>query len=182
MELMKTSKTGLTLRSRPLAHSTLISSQIHVCNVDDEPLPPPPPELQVVPTPPTPNSDDKGIYFPFSGIGKYKDMDIMRLQQQMQVLSQPTPTEILKVTLYKNCDADNFGLSVSDGLLEKGVYISALRPAGPADKCGVLRTFDRILQVRFLRELCDGLRPFMSALYSHGIWSHWYCYGMCTDL
>ncbi|XP_064633834.1 glutamate receptor-interacting protein 1-like isoform X3 [Lineus longissimus] len=149
MELMKTSKTGLTLRTRPLAHSTLISSQI--TNIDDEPLPPPPPELQPPPTPPTQNSDEKGIYFPFSGIGKYKDVDIMRLQHQMQVMTQPTPTEILKVTLYKNSDSDNFGLSVSDGLLEKGVYISALRPGGPADKCGVLRNFDRILQVNHVK-------------------------------
>ncbi|XP_074644562.1 glutamate receptor-interacting protein 1-like isoform X2 [Tubulanus polymorphus] len=82
---------------------------------------------------------------------RYGDVDIMKLHTQIQSISAPTPTELLKVTLYKNSETDNFGFGLSDGLLEKGVYISAIRPGGPAEKCGVLRPFDRILQVNHVK-------------------------------
>lgn len=46
----------------------------------------------------------------------------------------------------KDPECDDFGFSVSDGFLEKGVYVNMIRPDGPADRAG-LRPYDRILQV-----------------------------------
>lgn len=51
-----------------------------------------------------------------------------------------------QVTLYKDSDGEDFGFSVSDGLLEKGVYVKNIRPAGPGD-LGGLKPYDRLLQV-----------------------------------
>lgn len=56
-----------------------------------------------------------------------------------------------QVTLHKDPVRDDFGFSVSDGLLEKGVYVHTVRPDGPAHRGG-LRPFDRILQVLCWRE------------------------------
>ncbi|KAL7828899.1 hypothetical protein SRHO_G00325330 [Serrasalmus rhombeus] len=52
--------------------------------------------------------------------------------------------------LKKDADSRDFGFSVSDGLLEKGVYVNMIRPDGPADQAG-LRPYDRILQVNHVR-------------------------------
>lgn len=49
----------------------------------------------------------------------------------------------------KDHESHDFGFSVSDGLLEKGVYVNMIRPDGPADQAG-LKPFDRILQVFFV--------------------------------
>ena len=46
----------------------------------------------------------------------------------------------------KDPESDDFGFSVSDGFLEKAVYVNMIRPDGPADKAG-LRPHDRLLQV-----------------------------------
>lgn len=51
-----------------------------------------------------------------------------------------------QVTLYKDPTRNDFGFSVSDGLLEKGVYVHTVRPEGPAQRGG-LQPFDRVLQV-----------------------------------
>lgn len=51
-----------------------------------------------------------------------------------------------QVTVIKDPERDDFGFSVSDGFLEKGVYVNMIRPEGPADRAG-LRPYDRILQV-----------------------------------
>uniref|UniRef100_A0A7N5ZS70 PDZ domain-containing protein n=1 Tax=Anabas testudineus TaxID=64144 RepID=A0A7N5ZS70_ANATE len=48
------------------------------------------------------------------------------------------------------CLLDDFGFSVSDGFLEKGVYVNMIRPDGPADRAG-LKPYDRILQVNHVR-------------------------------
>ncbi|XP_069822795.1 glutamate receptor-interacting protein 2 isoform X3 [Dendropsophus ebraccatus] len=58
--------------------------------------------------------------------------------------------ELLKVTVMKDLETDDFGFSVSDGLLEKGVYVNMIRPGGPADRSG-LQPYDRILQVNHVR-------------------------------
>ncbi|KAM4021567.1 glutamate receptor-interacting protein 2 isoform 2-T2 [Anomaloglossus baeobatrachus] len=58
--------------------------------------------------------------------------------------------ELLKVTVMKDLETDDFGFSVSDGLLEKGVYVNMIRPGGPADRSG-LQPCDRILQVNHVR-------------------------------
>ncbi|KAG8516940.1 Glutamate receptor-interacting protein 2 [Galemys pyrenaicus] len=55
-----------------------------------------------------------------------------------------------QVTLCKDTLRNDFGFSVSDGLLEKGVYVHTVRPDGPAQRGG-LRPFDRVLQVNHVR-------------------------------
>lgn len=57
---------------------------------------------------------------------------------------------LLKVTVIKDPEIDDFGFSVSDGFLEKGVYVNMIRPDGPADRAG-LKPYDRILQVNHVR-------------------------------
>lgn len=52
-------------------------------------------------------------------------------------------------------DDDDYGFSLSNGLYEKGVYVSALRPRSPAAVPGGLQLFDRILQVRPWIENCS---------------------------
>lgn len=50
---------------------------------------------------------------------------------------------------------NDFGFSVSDGLLEKGVYVHTVRPDGPAQRGG-LQPFDRVLQVMLGGGTTDG--------------------------
>ncbi|XP_038863429.1 glutamate receptor-interacting protein 2-like [Salvelinus namaycush] len=68
--------------------------------------------------------------------------------------TQETALELLKVhsrvTLRKDPDRGDFGFSVSDGFLEKGIYVSMIRPDGPANQVG-LKPYDRILQVNRAR-------------------------------
>lgn len=59
----------------------------------------------------------------------------------------PTPIRLHKVTLIKDTATDDFGFGLSDGMYEKGVYISAVRPGSLADRAE-LSAFDRVLQVR----------------------------------
>lgn len=56
--------------------------------------------------------------------------------------------QTIHVALYKDQVYDDYGFSVSDGLYERGVYINRIRSGGPADKTGLLRPYDRIIQVR----------------------------------
>lgn len=51
------------------------------------------------------------------------------------------------VTLYKDTVYDDYGFSLSDGLYERGVFINRIRSGGPADVVGLLKPFDRIMQV-----------------------------------
>ncbi|XP_056896826.1 glutamate receptor-interacting protein 2-like isoform X3 [Takifugu flavidus] len=62
----------------------------------------------------------------------------------------PTTLALHKVMIRKDLDSQDFGFSVSDGLLEKGVFVNMIRPDGPADQAG-LRPFDRLLQVNHIR-------------------------------
>ncbi|XP_067092608.1 glutamate receptor-interacting protein 2 [Osmerus mordax] len=73
-----------------------------------------------------------------------------RIKEEMQEILSPTPLELHKVTVMKDPESDDFGFSVSDGFLEKGVYVNMIRPDGPADRAG-LRPYDRILQVNHVR-------------------------------
>ncbi|XP_061837214.1 glutamate receptor-interacting protein 2-like isoform X2 [Nerophis lumbriciformis] len=61
-----------------------------------------------------------------------------------------TSLALHKVTVRKDSESHDFGFSVSDGLLEKGVFVNMIRPEGPADKAG-LKPYDRILQVNRVR-------------------------------
>ncbi|XP_034649989.1 glutamate receptor-interacting protein 1 isoform X1 [Drosophila subobscura] len=58
---------------------------------------------------------------------------------------------IFHVTLYKDKVYDDYGFSVSDGLYERGVFINRIRSGGPADMCGQLKPFDRIMQVNEMK-------------------------------
>uniref|UniRef100_A0A673HEG7 Glutamate receptor-interacting protein 1-like n=1 Tax=Sinocyclocheilus rhinocerous TaxID=307959 RepID=A0A673HEG7_9TELE len=52
--------------------------------------------------------------------------------------------------LLKDSDLEDFGFSVSDGVLEKGVYVNNIRPGGPAE-IGGLKPYDRLLQINHVR-------------------------------
>ncbi|XP_035189073.1 glutamate receptor-interacting protein 1 isoform X12 [Oxyura jamaicensis] len=84
-----------------------------------------------------------------SDVGR-KSMVMRKFKQEMKEIMSPTPVELHKVTLYKDTDGEDFGFSVSDGLLEKGVYVKNIRPAGPGD-LGGLKPYDRLLQVNHVR-------------------------------
>ncbi|XP_075602208.1 glutamate receptor-interacting protein 1 isoform X8 [Balearica regulorum gibbericeps] len=84
-----------------------------------------------------------------SDVGR-KSMVLRKIKQEMKEIMSPTPVELHKVTLYKDTDGEDFGFSVSDGLLEKGVYVKNIRPAGPGD-LGGLKPYDRLLQVNHVR-------------------------------
>ena len=62
------------------------------------------------------------------------------------------PQEVNKVSLFKDPIYEDFGFSVSDGLYERGIYINRIRKGGPADESGLLRPFDRILQINQVRQ------------------------------
>ncbi|XP_041110039.1 glutamate receptor-interacting protein 1-like isoform X3 [Polyodon spathula] len=81
-----------------------------------------------------------------SAVGR-KSVAVRKIKQEMM---SPTPVELHKVTLYKDSDLDDFGFSVSDGMLEKGVYVNNIRTNGPAD-LGALKPYDRLLQVNHVR-------------------------------
>uniref|UniRef100_G3VDP2 Glutamate receptor interacting protein 1 n=1 Tax=Sarcophilus harrisii TaxID=9305 RepID=G3VDP2_SARHA len=74
-----------------------------------------------------------------------KSLPTRKIKQEIKEIMSPTPVELHKVTLYKDCDMEDFGFSVSDGLLEKGVYVKNIRPTGPGD-LGGLKPYDRLLQ------------------------------------
>ncbi|KAM4821091.1 glutamate receptor-interacting protein 2 isoform 2-T2 [Thomomys bottae] len=76
--------------------------------------------------------------------------DFRESHEDLQELLLPTPLEMHKVTLHKDPARNDFGFSVSDGLLEKGVYVHTVRADGPAQRGG-LRPFDRLLQVNHVR-------------------------------
>lgn len=75
------------------------------------------------------------------------DMHLREVEQQLQNIFTPTPVELLRVTLHRQHTSDSFGFGLSDGVYEKGVYISAVQPGSPADVQGRIRPYDRLLQV-----------------------------------
>uniref|UniRef100_A0A672V536 Glutamate receptor interacting protein 2 n=1 Tax=Strigops habroptila TaxID=2489341 RepID=A0A672V536_STRHB len=79
-----------------------------------------------------------------------RNLDMKKIEKEMQEIMSPTPLEFHKMTLHKDPESEDFGFSVSDGLLEKGVYVNMVRPDGPADQCG-LKPYDRVLQVNRIR-------------------------------
>uniref|UniRef100_A0AAQ5Z8E8 PDZ domain-containing protein n=1 Tax=Amphiprion ocellaris TaxID=80972 RepID=A0AAQ5Z8E8_AMPOC len=83
---------------------------------------------------------------PISSASPRRTWESRRIKEEMQGILSPTPLELHKVSL----DLDDFGFSVSDGFLEKGVYVNMIRPDGPADRAG-LKPYDRILQVNHVR-------------------------------
>ncbi|KAI1900019.1 hypothetical protein AGOR_G00067900 [Albula goreensis] len=79
-----------------------------------------------------------------------KTWESRRIKEEMQEILSPTPLELHKVTVMKDPESEDFGFSVSDGFLEKGVYVNVIRQEGPADQAG-LKPYDRILQVNHVR-------------------------------
>uniref|UniRef100_A0A8C2MK03 Glutamate receptor interacting protein 1 n=1 Tax=Cricetulus griseus TaxID=10029 RepID=A0A8C2MK03_CRIGR len=84
-----------------------------------------------------------------SDVGR-KSVTLRKMKQEIKDIMSPTPVELHKVTLYKDSGMEDFGFSVADGLLEKGVYVKNIRPAGPGD-LGGLKPYDRLLQVNHVR-------------------------------
>ncbi|KAJ8398845.1 hypothetical protein AAFF_G00417530 [Aldrovandia affinis] len=79
-----------------------------------------------------------------------KAFAMRKMRQEMVDILSPPPTELHKVTLFKEADAEDFGFSVSDGILDKGVYVNNIRPSGPAE-VGGLKPYDRLLQINHVR-------------------------------
>ncbi|XP_069499511.1 glutamate receptor-interacting protein 2 isoform X2 [Ambystoma mexicanum] len=79
-----------------------------------------------------------------------RNLEVKPTKEDLQEMMSPTPLELHKITLLKDPEVDDFGFSVSDGLLEKGVYVNMIRPDGPADRSG-LQPYDRVLQVNHVR-------------------------------
>ncbi|XP_036093910.1 glutamate receptor-interacting protein 1 isoform X19 [Rousettus aegyptiacus] len=84
-----------------------------------------------------------------SDVGR-KSVTLRKMKQEIKEIMSPTPVELHKVTLYKSSEMEDFGFSVADGLLEKGVYVKNIRPAGPGE-LGGLKPYDRLLQVNHVR-------------------------------
>ncbi|KAK2892847.1 hypothetical protein Q8A67_012835 [Cirrhinus molitorella] len=79
-----------------------------------------------------------------------KAFAMRRMKQEIKDIMSPTPVELHKVNLLKDSDLEDFGFSVSDGVLEKGVYVNNIRPGGPAE-IGGLKPYDRLLQINHVR-------------------------------
>ncbi|KAK0150089.1 Glutamate receptor-interacting protein 1 [Merluccius polli] len=75
---------------------------------------------------------------------------VRKMKQEVSDILTQNPVELHKVSLEKASDAEDFGFSVSDGLLERGVYINNIKQGGPAQRAG-LQTYDRILQINHVR-------------------------------
>ncbi|KAE8615503.1 hypothetical protein XENTR_v10008535 [Xenopus tropicalis] len=84
-----------------------------------------------------------------SDVGR-KSVSMRKIKQEIKDIMSPTPVELHKVSLFKDSDREDFGFSVADGLLEKGVYVKNIRPNGPGDIAG-LKPYDRLLQVNHVR-------------------------------
>ncbi|XP_014911223.1 glutamate receptor-interacting protein 1 isoform X6 [Poecilia latipinna] len=73
-----------------------------------------------------------------------------KMRQEVNDILNQNPVELHKLTLEKASDLEDFGFSVSDGLLDRGVYVNNIRPGGPAERGG-LCAYDRILQINHVR-------------------------------
>ncbi|KAL6116575.1 grip1 [Pungitius sinensis] len=73
-----------------------------------------------------------------------------KMRQEVNEILNQNPVELHKLTLEKLSDAEDFGFSVSDGMLDRGVYVNNIRPGGAAERGG-LRAYDRILQINHVR-------------------------------
>uniref|UniRef100_A0AAZ3NWE2 PDZ domain-containing protein n=1 Tax=Oncorhynchus tshawytscha TaxID=74940 RepID=A0AAZ3NWE2_ONCTS len=80
--------------------------------------------------------------------GGRKAFAMRKMKQEMNDVMSPTPWSC--TSLLKESDLEDFGFSVSDGLLEKGVYVNNIRPGGPAE-VGGLKSYDRLLQINHVR-------------------------------
>lgn len=82
-------------------------------------------------------------------VPSYPRANIHSRQPTQSFMTSPT-VQLHKITLQKSSDAEDFGFSLSDGQLERGVYVHSTRSNGPADRAGI-RPYDRLLQVNGIR-------------------------------
>ncbi|XP_019753198.1 glutamate receptor-interacting protein 1 isoform X3 [Hippocampus comes] len=73
-----------------------------------------------------------------------------KMRQEVNDILNQTPVELHKLTLEKSSDLEDFGFSVSDGVLDRGVYVNNIRGGGPAERGG-LQAYDRLLQINHVR-------------------------------
>ncbi|XP_057710553.1 glutamate receptor-interacting protein 1 isoform X2 [Corythoichthys intestinalis] len=73
-----------------------------------------------------------------------------KMRQEVNDILNQTPVELHKLTLEKSSDSEDFGFSVSDGVLDRGVYVNNIRAGGPAERGG-LQAYDRLLQINHVR-------------------------------
>ncbi|XP_077356942.1 glutamate receptor-interacting protein 1 isoform X6 [Festucalex cinctus] len=73
-----------------------------------------------------------------------------KMRQEVNDILNQTPVELHKLTLEKSSDLEDFGFSVSDGVLDRGVYVNNIRCGGPAERGG-LQAYDRLLQINHVR-------------------------------
>ncbi|XP_039198202.1 glutamate receptor-interacting protein 1 isoform X8 [Crotalus tigris] len=95
---------------------------------------------------------DKPIASSFTGVPEPDQEENFWSQalEDLETCGQSGILRELEITLYKDSNMEDFGFSVSDGLLEKGVYVKNIRPDGPGD-VGGLKPYDRLLQVNHVR-------------------------------
>ncbi|XP_032809922.2 glutamate receptor-interacting protein 1-like isoform X1 [Petromyzon marinus] len=87
-----------------------------------------------------------------------------RKHEVVDVCGPSAALKDMKVTLHRRDSTEDFGFSVSDGLLEKGVFVTSVRLDGPAERDG-LRPFDRIVEVNGVQlgeAGCGSLVPLVS--------------------
>ncbi|XP_041347571.1 glutamate receptor-interacting protein 1-like [Gigantopelta aegis] len=98
------------------------------------------------------SQDSMDSYQPRNGKSCSKDSlaNSKTIQEHMQTIFTPTPIQLHRVVVTKHSAVEDFGFSLSDGMYEKGVFISAIRPNSPAHRAG-LKSYDRILQVNKVR-------------------------------
>uniref|UniRef100_S4R8A7 PDZ domain-containing protein n=1 Tax=Petromyzon marinus TaxID=7757 RepID=S4R8A7_PETMA len=75
-----------------------------------------------------------------------KPIDVTETSGNICHCHSPKIMYLEQVTLHRRDSTEDFGFSVSDGLLEKGVFVTSVRLDGPAERDG-LRPFDRIVEV-----------------------------------
>ncbi|XP_078270521.1 glutamate receptor-interacting protein 2 isoform X3 [Rhinoraja longicauda] len=89
-------------------------------------------------------SEDQSEHSLATTPAKDKILELKKIE--IKDITLPTPVELHKITIHKQSKSEEFGFSISDGFLEKGVYVNLIRPGGPADGSGLL-PHDRIVQV-----------------------------------
>lgn len=66
--------------------------------------------------------------------------------EHLQTVFTPKPIQLHRIMLAKANSNEDFGFGLSDGMYDKGIYVSAIRNGSLAEIAG-LKPFDRILQV-----------------------------------
>jgi C-terminal processing protease CtpA/Prc len=88
-----------------------------------------------------------------------------KVMEQMKQIATPTPVELHEVFLERTAEFSDFGFSVSDGLIEPGIFIRTIKPNGLAELSGQLKPYDRILKINHhvVKDLdCKGAVPILA--------------------